>query len=649
MFNRIWKNLTLALLVVTFAPIGYFLYQNLETAKASVVDGAAKRVYLNSVVRAKDIEATFLKTHEDLDYLRANSAVMTLMAIPHEERLKSAYWVELATRELELFLNLKPRYSRVGLLDEFGDELLVVFRTGDKVVSLGETNKRNRVTSQYFVKAAEAVDYSIVAIPMRASAPSGRSMKQGALVRYATKMFDKTDMAKGVIYIDLNASEILSNLSHVSFQQSRPAAMVTHKGNYIYNPFEKSNNGEAPVPRGATLPENVSSEFGGGVSAQILSGRNGIITDAPGFIFGFSAIYPQVGSRDFFYVVFDRYSRNNFAPKLNGIMEQYLLGAVGALLLCLLVAVILSYTLTRNLSKLREGVEILGRRNLAYRLDIRSGDEIEALAEAYNMMAGSLQEYSESLEKKVDERTKHIKKVERQLMQAEKLAAIGFLGAGVAHEVNNPIAVIITRLELMAKDLEAGKLDTLKKDINVLKNHANRIGKIAGNLLTFSRDGGKDVIAASLNEVVERVMSLIEIPMRQKGLEVKTSLQDDLPPVLIDSSSMEQAIYNIVYNAYQATSPGGKIDISTTLHHSGQVKLKIKDTGQGIPADVKERIFEPFYTTKGVGEGTGLGLSITYGIVRDMGGTIEVESEPGKGTAFTITLDPATRKKAVNE
>ncbi len=232
-------------------------------------------------------------------------------------------------------------------------------------------------------------------------------------------------------------------------------------------------------------------------------------------------------------------------------------------------------------------------------------------------------------------------------MQAEKLAALGFLGAGVAHEINNPISIIVTRLELMKKELEKGKTEKIKRDIEVLHNHATRIGNIAGSLLTFSREPSGECGGVDLNAVIERVMGLIEYPISKKGVKVELSLSPEVARVWANASGMEQVIYNIVYNAYQATSAGGTIVLKTAPSYGDRVELGISDTGCGMTDEELKRIFEPFFTTKEVGQGTGLGLSISYGIVEGFGGAIAVYSEPGKGTSFTITLDTEKKVKAM--
>ncbi len=642
MFNSIWKKFMIALLVVAFVPILYFGYQDLQAKELSVTDETLRHIFLNSVTRSTEIERAFINAHMDINYLRSSIAIEFMLSVYSEERNSATYWKSLVEKEFSRFLSLKPGYSSVGFVNDYGDEEVVVIRNGKEIISLENNKKVNRLTAPYYVEAAQLEGFGIAAIPMQSFVHPALNFRNFTLIRYAAKVFDKAGKPRGVIYIDLNGVEILDGLTRTSLERRRKAALLTYEGNYIFNPFAKP---ASDIPSKQSY-KNIKLEFPDKVTAQILSGRSGIIADDPHYLFAYSAVYPQASESGRYYVVLDRIARHQLAPRLDGIKKQYFLGAAGTLLLALIVAVIVSRTLTRQIKKLREGVERFGRHELNHRIDIRSKDEIESLANAYNMMADSLKEYSESLEKKVEERSIRIKQVERKLMQSEKLAAIGFLSAGVAHEINNPISIIVSRLELIGRAIDKGETEKVQKDIKVLKHHAIRIGKIAGSLLTFSREKSVKCSAVDLNEIVGQVIELIQYPIEKKGIELTLRTEPNLPLVWANSSGIEQVIYNIVYNAYQATEPGQTISISSRTEADGRIALEVSDTGLGIPNNELEHIFDPFFTTKEVGDGTGLGLSLSYGLINDFGGSIDVESEPGKGTVFTIHLDGAlTRLK----
>ena len=632
----------MALLVTTFTPIGYFLYHDLTAAKSVIVEEKLKVIYLNAVTRAKDIERTFINAHKDINYLRSSLAMQFLLDIPDSKSDAAIYWRSLVEREMDLFLSMRPECESVGLIDEYGDEVLVLFKSGGRITSLSDDQKRNRLTAPFYVGAASLEKFAVAAIQMRNSVEPGRDLASVTLLRYATKVFDKLGKPRFVVYMDLNGSELSRWLSLTSFERRRPAALVTSGGNYIYNPYVQ------PIEAGsrATVTNNVKEEFPSSVFNQLVSGRRGVISDDADNLFSYISIYPQIGNMDFFYVVFDKYPRDLIFPGIEAIKETYMKGALAALVLCLGLSALLSWALTRNVAKLRDGVESLGRRELDFRLDIKSGDEIESLARSYNAMADSLQEYSQTLERKVEDRTERVKEVERQLASAEKLAAIGFLAAGVAHEINNPISVIATRLELIRRELKKGKADEIiLKDLDAISRHAERISKIAGGLLTFARDAESKIEDVDLNKAVERVMALLDGQIKGKGLETKLALDPGARPAQANGLGVEQVMYNLIHNALQATPSGGTITVSTFATDDGLVAFRVSDTGPGIPKENAGRVFEPFFTTKDPGQGTGLGLSISYGLVKDFGGSITLDSPSGAGAMFTVKLKTAAGRR----
>jgi len=629
-----------ALLLVAFAPMAYFGLQDLRMAQGSLAEEAVRLIFLNSMIRSKEIERAFINAQVDIKNLRHGYAVTSLMVAARDRPEDMVFWTELVEREFIRFMTNKGGYSAAGLLDEYGDEVVTVYRSGNRVAALDNFSKRNHVTSPHFVEAAKQKGLGVAAITMQAIVPQDVKLSSVTLTRYATKVFDEKGIATGIIYLDLNGSEVMEGLSRMSLENRRAAALVTHEGKYLFNPFMEKETTQSTLF--AMEKENVKAAYPRNVSRQILSGRTGIIYDDPNALFAYAAVFPEPDDRSRFFVVYDRYPRELMRPEAGVINRKYALGAVGALALATLVAIALSRALTRNIRALRMGVErFADTREGSGKIVIRSGDEIEALADAFNAMAESLTEYGISLEKKVEDRSQKIKEVERKLMEAEKMAAIGFLSAGVAHEINNPISVVVTRLELIRRAVDRGEIEKARKDLEVVTHHALRIGRIAGNLLTFSRSKPGDLSSVDLNEITRRVLDLIDYPVRKKGIVLKLELDKDIPFVWADAAGMEQVIYNIVFNAFQASEKGAVITVATARKGTEMVDLRISDTGPGMTEEVMAHLFEPFFTTKEVGQGSGLGLSISYGLVKDFGGTISVESRSGAGASFTVSLRSA--------
>ncbi|HXJ79530.1 MAG TPA: ATP-binding protein [Candidatus Methylomirabilis sp.] len=227
--------------------------------------------------------------------------------------------------------------------------------------------------------------------------------------------------------------------------------------------------------------------------------------------------------------------------------------------------------------------------------------------------------------------------LERSARQTEKLAALGTLAAGLAHELNNPIGIISSRIEIMLLDAEAERLSAVvMEDLRVLHRHAQRVARIAQGLLSFARQSSGQRGPVDLNHVVEETLLLMEKQVVKGGIAMKHALAPDLPAVLGDGNALQQVLVNLLTNARDALVQGGEIAVATGLAPAGGVRLIVSDTGPGIPPEVLPRIFDPFFTTKT--EGTGLGLSISYGIVREHKGTVDVHSKPGAGTTFILTF-----------
>ncbi len=230
--------------------------------------------------------------------------------------------------------------------------------------------------------------------------------------------------------------------------------------------------------------------------------------------------------------------------------------------------------------------------------------------------------------------------LEEQVFQNEKLTSLGLLAAGVAHEVNTPLAVISNYIQILAKQLPSG--DPRQQLIEKVVKQTFRASEIVNNLLNFSRTGAADFTEVNLNAVVEEVLTLVAHPFRTAQVQVTRNLQPELPSVLGSNNKLQQVFLNLFLNARDAMPSGGVVEVRTAAFN-GSVEVEIIDTGAGIPQENLHRIFDPFFTTKSLGRGTGLGLSVSYGIVKEHAGKVDVRSTPGKGTSFRLEF-PVARK-----
>jgi hypothetical protein len=232
--------------------------------------------------------------------------------------------------------------------------------------------------------------------------------------------------------------------------------------------------------------------------------------------------------------------------------------------------------------------------------------------------------------------------LERRLVQADKLSSVGLLAAGVAHEVNTPLAVISTYAQMLAKQVSGD--DQKSRLLEKIAKQTFRASEIVNSLLNFSRTSPTAFDELDLNRVVQESLTLIEHQMEKSGIKVQLDLEEQLPPIKGNSGKLQQVFLNLFLNARDAMGAGGTLTVRTS-RRGETVGVDVADTGHGIESENMSRIFDPFFTTKAVRKGTGLGLSVTYGIVREHDGVIEVESQPGAGTRFHLEF-PAARKAA---
>jgi len=309
---------------------------------------------------------------------------------------------------------------------------------------------------------------------------------------------------------------------------------------------------------------------------------------------------------------------------------------IGALLLFALAALaslIFARRLTRPLEQLSGAAEKVGRGEFEVTVTSESGDEIGALSNSFNQMTNELRERETKLEH-----------ANAALIQSEKLAAFGQLGAGIAHEVKNPLAGILGYAQLTLRKLDEDS--PFRKNLNVIEKETRRCTEIIGNLLKFARQETTETKLTDINEVVDAALTIVDHQLTINDVKITRELDLHVPEIEASANQLQQVVMNFAINAQQAMGEnGGNLTVRTHTNDAGDVVLEVEDDGPGIPQEIRGNIFDPFFTTKPAGKGTGLGLSVTYGIIRDHGGEIRIEVPPGGGTRFVVTL-PAEAAKA---
>jgi signal transduction histidine kinase len=315
--------------------------------------------------------------------------------------------------------------------------------------------------------------------------------------------------------------------------------------------------------------------------------------------------------------------------------------SLGAVVCGTSLAIFLAMRISRPVRYLVAAAQELARGSYDRPVRVDVKDELGYLARAFEQMRASLLRHLESEadeRRSLEEANRQLREAQQQLIQSERLAAVGRVSARVAHEVNNPLAIIKTAVHIIRNQSMPGSPTT--GSLQMIEDEISRITRIIQELLEFSRPKTPVQEWVQVNAVIQSLKPLLEHDCREKKIALKTILEPELPLVLISSDQLKQVVLNLVRNANDAMPHGGELVIRTA--QQGQsVVLSVADTGSGIPAEHREHIFDPFFTTKRRGRGVGLGLSVSYGIITAASGRIEVESKVGKGSTFLVSLPVA--------
>jgi two-component system, NtrC family, sensor kinase len=319
---------------------------------------------------------------------------------------------------------------------------------------------------------------------------------------------------------------------------------------------------------------------------------------------------------------------------------------VGMAVLCVLFLLgLLSFAarrITRPLAIMVDAAGKIASGDLAHRVPVDSRDEIGRLARAFNRMTDELSLAREdltlwgrTLERRVEERTRELRETQDQLVVSEKLASLGKMAAGVAHEINNPLTAILLNSHLL---LEQPGLDRDEEEaLKLIADETTRCAGIVGGLLDFARQTPSRAAPTDINDVIERTLLLLEMQASVRNIRIERVLDRTLPAIEVDKNKIQQVFSNLAINACEAMPAGGTLAVASLMSRDGtHIEITFTDTGVGISKDNIPRLFDPFFTTKSFG--TGLGLAVSYGIIRQRGGTILVRSEVGKGTVFTVRI-----------
>jgi len=341
--------------------------------------------------------------------------------------------------------------------------------------------------------------------------------------------------------------------------------------------------------------------------------------------------------------------------EISTVQERVLI--VSAILVFLISVFIIFFTrryVAAPIQKLIGGIRAVSKMNLDKPVEISSSEELEELAQTFDTMRvrlneaiSQLNDFTQGLETKVEQRTEELKAAHQKLLRSDRLASLGQLSASVAHEINNPLSGVLNLSMLMQRMVKEDgippqRVEEFKKYLTQVVNETSRVGRIVQDLLAFSRRSKPHQHAnTDFNAVVRTTVNLIGHKLKLMGVAMDLQLDEKLPLITCDASQMQQVLINLVMNGAEATQNKADARVTVRTSHDpadDSLVLEVSDTGDGIAPENLAKLYTPFFTTKGEGKGVGLGLAVVYGIVQAHGGDIEVHSTVGQGAQFKVTL-----------
>jgi two-component system NtrC family sensor kinase len=330
-------------------------------------------------------------------------------------------------------------------------------------------------------------------------------------------------------------------------------------------------------------------------------------------------------------------------------MAVFTLATAGVM--CFLSLMFVYLVVHRPVRELLTATAKLAQGETTYRIRVRTGDELGLLARSFNAMAAEihrthakLREWAQTLEYRVKQKTGELEAAHRGMVTSEKMASLGRLAATVAHEVNNPLFGMLTYARLTLKDIERIDADPkvkarMRENLEIIERESKRCGDLMKNLLAFARQQAPQLASVDVNRVVRQAAQLMLHQFELNQIAFTEDLAEGLPEIQGDPAQIQQVLIILLANASEALGQGGEIRVRTAAVDGGEgVAIEVRDNGPGVPPDLLEKIFEPFFSTKESQHRTGLGLAVAKGIVERHGGAITVESQPGAGAAFIVQL-----------
>jgi len=614
-------KLILAMLFVAVAPLGIAGYQALENSRTAVEERIRETLAKTSRAEAEIIG------RDTEDILRSLRLVASAMEIDTES-------LSSISASLERVYLLSDRFNAAAVFDAAGNQVGPTIFVDDRA-SFGPKYQSHEEMDADELKAfLEQVHQTL---PESGKAAQSKvyvsKRKSVALIALLMPVVGAGDIGM-TLAVELSLDSVQKRFERFRVGSSGFAFLVDSGGRLVFHPDLKR-----AVARQDQSGLSILDNRLGTTDAAVSAYRDPLLGDMLG------AFAPVAGTP---WAVVVAQPRAEALEPVKVLATRLLTWLLLGLALAGLFGMLMAQRVTRPILELVQGALAIAGGDLKKKIYVRSSDEIGKLSQTFNYMGDELLKHQEEIQRfnvelqdRVEERTRELKEAQQQLIQAKKMAAVGELGAGVAHEINNPLMGVLGCSQLLLMRHPEGDPDhTMLADI---EHEAQRIRAIVSGLLETSQTGEPGAGRLDLRNLVLHIVDQRTTEMRSKGIRLETELPEDLPSIRGHSGQMETVISELLTNAKHATGAGGLIKISASGTAGEVVKLEIKDSGAGIAPEHVDRVFEPFFTTKQNWEGKGLGLATAYKIIEKHQGKIAVTSEVGKGSTFTLTF-PALQK-----
>ncbi|MBI5287142.1 MAG: HAMP domain-containing protein [Deltaproteobacteria bacterium] len=640
-------KLVIALLILAFVPLSiggtYGVYYSIKALE----DTTLHHLEYEVSSKASDIEKFLKNVHNDVLYLSQSRGLKAL--VDYKGRGGFNALQDRTAEEYLAFSRMRPYYYQIRYIDEAGHEVVRVDSDGKTSWIVPVEKLQFKGDRYYFTDAMKYEKGQCYVSPMDLNIEWGQvEVPYRPVVRIATPVFDDAGKKQGIVIINIFASYLIQQMQMMNIARGGSTYLVNKEGLYLSRLNSQTKDA---FSLGST--EGLGKDYSRDVVSGVLKGEPGTIKD-PSRIISFAPIHTGDSLSKDYWILLLEYPRVAIFAAVSRLEFVYIIIGLISILASIGVGIWMARRFTRPILELHKEAEWIAEGDFDHRLDIRTGDEIEELAERFNSMAERLKEsrerilqWNEELKREVEKRAKELEishnellQMERQLYQADKMVSIGELSTGIAHEIGNPLASIKTVIQAMQGDCPLKGQQ--RKYLNRILHEVDRLTTFIRTFSAFAQPSVREPANCQVERVLKDVLFLIRKEATKNRITIDKVVERGIPDVRIGHQEMQQVFMNLLLNAIQAMPDGGRIRIEAGYNGMSDspacagVKVSISDTGCGIPTEDMERIFNPFFTTKPTG--TGLGLSIVHRIISEYNGRITVSSRVGEGTTFEVLL-----------